>query len=130
MEVRKTLIPGENGTKRYVSQYGERLICVRYRYDPAKQKRYTTLELIVEESPFLPRLEYEKRHLPHNNQPVLVQIGFEENGLRTRAKALGAKWVPERKLWSMPYRIALDLKLKERIMDMAPIEADRKNGQM
>lgn len=32
-----------------VAKYGERLVCVRYRCDPAKNKRYKTAELVVAE---------------------------------------------------------------------------------
>lgn len=48
MEVKATFKPGENGTKRLLQQYGDQLVCVRYRYDRAKQRRYKTVELIVE----------------------------------------------------------------------------------
>ncbi|TNE48749.1 MAG: hypothetical protein EP343_15175 [Deltaproteobacteria bacterium] len=48
MQVKLTLKPGQPGTVRLTKQYGERLIAVRYRYDKASQKRYKTVELIVE----------------------------------------------------------------------------------
>ena len=40
MEVRSKLRPGENGTKTLLKQYGEQLVCVRYRYDRQRRKRY------------------------------------------------------------------------------------------
>ena len=49
MEVRATLKPGLNGTKKYLQQYGDQLVCVRYRYDKSNNKRQTTVELIVDE---------------------------------------------------------------------------------
>ena len=33
MRVKTNLLPGENGTKGLLKQYGEQLVCVRYRYD-------------------------------------------------------------------------------------------------
>ncbi len=48
MEVSATHKPGLNGTKKYLQQYGDQLVCVRYRYDKSK-KRQTTIELIVDE---------------------------------------------------------------------------------
>jgi hypothetical protein len=33
MKTRKHLKPGQMGTKRFVTQYGDALLCVRYRYD-------------------------------------------------------------------------------------------------
>lgn len=42
--------PGQRGTKKLVAQHGDRLICVRYRYDEQKRKQYKMVELIVEET--------------------------------------------------------------------------------
>lgn len=33
MQARLKLKPGQNGTKKHLARYGERLVCVRYRYD-------------------------------------------------------------------------------------------------
>ena len=49
MEIRTVRKSGERGTQRLVAEYGERLVCVRYRYDLARNKRYKTVELIVAE---------------------------------------------------------------------------------
>jgi hypothetical protein len=48
-EVRTTLAPGQNGTKRLLRQYGDQLVCVRYRYDKLRGKRLKTIELIIDE---------------------------------------------------------------------------------
>jgi len=53
MDISKTLHPGDMGTKKLFNQYGDQLICVRYRIDSLKQKRLTTVELIVDEKPFI-----------------------------------------------------------------------------
>ena len=37
MEVKVTLKPGQNGTKRLVEHYGDQLVCVRYRYFSRKK---------------------------------------------------------------------------------------------
>ncbi len=58
MDVKATLLPGTNGTKSLLKQYGEQLVCVRYRYDKRKQKRYKTAEIIVEEKDW--HLKYRK----------------------------------------------------------------------
>ena len=49
MEIRLTLRPGMAGTKRLLARYGERLVCVRYRYDRATGRRVKTAELIVQD---------------------------------------------------------------------------------
>ena len=49
MHIRSTVHPGQRGTKKLLTQFGDRLVCVRYRYDDQRQKRIKTVELIVEE---------------------------------------------------------------------------------
>src|SRR3989337_4595328 len=46
--------PGQRGTRKQVAAYGDRLICIRYRYDAEKKKRYKTAELIIEETAWTP----------------------------------------------------------------------------
>ena len=49
MRARLKLNPGQRGTKKLLTQYGNRLVCARYRYDAKQKKRFKTVELIVEE---------------------------------------------------------------------------------
>jgi len=49
---RLTLRPGRPGTKRLVTQYGDELVCVRYRYDDTLNRRLKTIELVVEDVPW------------------------------------------------------------------------------
>jgi hypothetical protein len=51
---RLTLHPSQDGAKQLRAQYGDRLICVRYRYDDQQKKRDKTVELIVEENRWEP----------------------------------------------------------------------------
>jgi len=52
MQTRLTLRPGIPGTKRLLARYGERLVCVRYLYDDARNRRLNTVELVIEEAPW------------------------------------------------------------------------------
>src|SRR2546425_3995657 len=52
--VRLHLKPGQKGTKQLLAQYGDRLICVRYRYDAQRKKRSKTVELLVAERDWEP----------------------------------------------------------------------------
>ncbi|MGH7960735.1 MAG: hypothetical protein ACRERD_02775, partial [Candidatus Binatia bacterium] len=54
MHIRSTMQPGQRGAKKLSSQYGERLVCVRYRYDEQQKKRFKTVELFVEECAWEP----------------------------------------------------------------------------
>ena len=60
MRTRLHLKPGQRGTKRLSEQYGEQLVCVRYRYDDATKKRYKTVELIVDVAEWSPAKKNKK----------------------------------------------------------------------
>ena len=69
MEIRTVRKPGERGTQRLVAEYGERLVCVRYRYDLARNKRYKTVELIVAEGTTGARRHRTHRRTAPGDQP-------------------------------------------------------------
>src|SRR5712691_11889163 len=70
MEIRLTLRPGMSGTKKVLARYGERLVCVRYRYDRATGRRVKTAELIVEDVAWAGRARK-----PRRNDRDLVGLG-------------------------------------------------------
>ena len=110
MRVRLKLKPGQRGTKHLLKQYGDRLLCVRYRYDEKTRKRYTTVELVVAEEPWQ----------PHRFKPddiVLVKIAFDELDLRQKIKDAGGRWSKSTKTWKLPYKTARKFGLKKRIVD-------------
>jgi len=118
MEVIKKIRPGKNGSKSYTKRYGERLICVRYRNDLKNKRNLVTIELIVAEHPHpegdaqdLPPL------YPHPNRMVLVRLGYSEAALRKQIIARGGQWLNKKKQWRMPYRLAQELELTDRIKD-------------
>ena len=107
MEISKTINPGEMGSKRLLNKYGDRLVCVRYRTDKQSQKRYTTVELIVNEKPI---------YVAKSELIVWVKIHYNETELRSQAKNMGAKWQPKEKCWEMEYQTAKSLNLHKRII--------------
>lgn len=107
MDITKTLHPGDMGTKRLLQQYGEQLICVRYRIDKLNQKRFTSVELIVDEKPYISFKPSVK---------AWVKIHFNEMELRQQAKEAGARWLKDEKVWEMDYQIVKKLRLKKRII--------------
>jgi len=112
VKTRLTLRPGQNGTKKLQDKYGDRLLAVRYRYDPVRRIRIKTVEIIEEEFPWSPPL-------PAGRSPdelVFVQLGYAEVGLRNQVKAAGGIWKPERKLWRVPLSIVFALGLESRIV--------------
>ena len=54
MQARQTSALGQKGAKNFLEHYGEQLICVRYHYDQQRRKRFTTFEIIAEESGWSP----------------------------------------------------------------------------
>ena len=46
--------PGQRGTRKLVTRYGDLLVCVRYRSDATAGKRYKTVEPIIEASTWTP----------------------------------------------------------------------------
>jgi len=111
MEVKLKLKPGARGTKKLVPRYGDKLVCVRYRYDKARGKRYKTVELIVDEVPWSAR--------PKPGPDVFVNIGWDEKKLKNRIKEAGGDWYSHRKLWKLPFEKAKKMGLISRIVKNA-----------
>ena len=98
MITRLKLKPGQRGTKALVEQYGDALVCIRYRYDAASRTRIKTVELIVEKKQLS-----SSKHVLKNNEIVPVQIAYGEKELGKQIRSLGGKWDSEVKLWYIPY---------------------------
>lgn len=109
---RRKLRPGEAGAKKLFAEYGEKLVCVRYRYDAANKRRVKTVELIIEEAPWEPPIP----KIP-SNQIMHLRIKYGEVALGRQVKAAGGKWNRERRTWELPYQEVLRLGLAERIVD-------------
>jgi len=106
------LKPGQKGTKQLLTQYGDRLVCVRYRYDAQRKKRFKTVELIVAErewEPPPPRCAADTI--------VGVRVGFAEVERREQVKQAVGKWNRSRKVWELRYEQVAALKLEARIVE-------------
>ncbi|MDB5970563.1 MAG: hypothetical protein JWQ90_3013 [Hydrocarboniphaga sp.] len=112
MKTRLTLRPGDNGTKKLLAKYGDRLLAVRYRYDPDSRRRFKTVELLEEELPWDPGPPPAMKA----SQPVLVRIDYTETELREQVKGAGARWQQQQKLWQMSYAAARAMGLEDRIV--------------
>jgi hypothetical protein len=110
MRARSKLKPGQPGTRKLVEQYGNRLVCVRYRYDALKRRRYTTAEIIVDESDWDPMPSATARR-----ELVPVRIAVHEVKLREKVKAAGGRWDPEKRVWHVPMEQVLQLGLGGRV---------------
>lgn len=110
--VRKKLGAGQPGTRRYLRQFGDSLVCVRYRHH-ADGRRYTTVEIVVDERHGLPMTHHAS--LPPHAM-VAVRIDYADAESRAWAKAAGARWDASRKAWLMNMETAHRLGFKERIL--------------
>lgn len=81
------------GAKRLTDQYGDALVCVRFRYDAETRQRLKTVELTVEKG----RLHSPSRYAADSLVPLHIE-GYEKE-LRVQAKAAGGRWNPEKQLW-------------------------------
>jgi len=112
METKRCIKPGEPGTIGLMKQYGEALVCVRYKYDINKKKRYKTIELIIDEKPWEPK----KIKSPLSNEIVGIRIAYGEANLAGIVKKAGGIWNREKKVWEIPYFKVKALKLEKRMI--------------
>lgn len=96
--------PGQPGTKQLLAQYGDRLVCVRYRYDARARKRIKTVEIVVAESDWLPPAE---RCSPE--EIICLRIGFVDRAQQQQLRAAGGKWDDRRCVWRIRYDAAVKL---------------------
>lgn len=123
MRTRLTLHPNQDGARQLRDQYGDRLVCVRYRYDETKKRRWKTVELIIEESDWAPPT-------PQRQEDTIValQVAAQEREVRQQVKAAGGKWNPRGVVWELPYGQVVVLGLTDRIVTTA--EGWEKGGHL
>lgn len=116
MEVIKTLRPGDSGTKKLSKRFGDSLVCVRYRKDEEKNRRYTTIELIVDEGPIdqnkLYRLDPDERSMV-----VGVYVAFNDDEARAQVMRAGGRYDEKADLWRMPLGKVVKLGMISRLRD-------------
>ena len=102
MKIKRVVKPGQPGTKKLVQQYGDNLICVRYRYDAENQRMLKTIELIIANEPWQRNSQKIPKH-----KIVNLRIAVDEGELRNRVKKAGGKWDPQKQAWRLAYREVL-----------------------
>jgi hypothetical protein len=109
MEVKRKMKPGDPGTLKLLQQYGDKLICVRYRYDKIQHKRQTTVELLVDEQPWYGDINNVSKKRSPQEELVKVHVKIQytkwncdhvlriqvESGIRKRDSGLSAsgRWL-------------------------------------
>ena len=111
MRTGATLRPHQRGAQKLLAQYGDRLLCVRYRYDEQHKTRLKTVELIVEKQPWEPQ-----RARKVGDQLVAIQVAVSEMDIRNQVKRAGGVWNPQRRVWELRYDQVISLGLTHRIV--------------
>ncbi len=111
MKARLTLRAGQEGTRKLVEKYGDRLIYVRYRYDAARRRRIKTVELVEEEVPWLPSQGRVSRQTV-----VGLRVAARESAIQRKVKEAGGIWDAHHKVWRLVYEQVMHLGLEDRIV--------------
>ncbi|GAC1446889.1 MAG: hypothetical protein NVSMB56_09910 [Pyrinomonadaceae bacterium] len=139
MRTRLKLKPGARGTKKLTALYGAQLVCVRYRYDADRSKRFKTVELIIEEVAWTPKpksadLAAQTMQTPppetfDPTQIVSLRVGRLETETQDAVKRAGGRWNPDERAWRLRRDKADALGLTLRIIPPTPPQAsnDRYN---
>ena len=110
--VAKRIAPTQAGAIKLAEQYGDQLVCVRYRHDPTGCHRYTTVELVVASSLVKPRLACRRPKL----QIVALRLTNAENELHKLVRANGGVWDGKARLWYVSRTTTRALGLLDRIV--------------
>ena len=100
--------PGQPGTKQFVEQYGDRLVCVRYRYNAGTHRRVKTVEIIVAETEWHPRGKQFTA-----DEIVWLRTGFVDRVRQGELRAAGGTWDSKRCVWNIRYDAAVNLGLTD-----------------
>ena len=120
MNVLKTIKPGDHGSQRFVREWGDRLVAVRYRADRSRPVTLTTIEIVVDERPVSdPAVNRLSELNKRRKAPVAVRVEFDEHALRARVKAAGGRWQKDMKLWLIKYDDAVAMGMTDRIVQGA-----------
>lgn len=105
----KRLNPSQPGAMKLTRRYGDALVCVRYRHTADGTRRYTTVELVVDDGLVAHRT-------PPDETIVFVRLAFDDAKRRSRALAQGARWDARGRVWSMTAAAAKRLGWVKRIV--------------
>lgn len=119
-QVTKKLAPDQAGAKKLTQRFGDRLVCVRYRQDLTAGRRYTTVELVVDEGP----IPVDKR----SSAVVHLRIGYDEVALQHAVRQHGGVWDRQLRAWLVGRAVAKRLRLENRVVRKSPT-VDSKDGK-
>src|SRR6056297_910949 len=96
-KINRKIKAGRPGTKKLVEKYGDRLLCVRYIYDPDQGMKYKTVELVEESKPWKP----DKNRIPPN-KVMHINVEYGEVRIGKMVRSAGGKWNMKEQYWELP----------------------------
>jgi hypothetical protein len=109
----KKIGPTQPGARKLARRYGNELVCVRHRHNLDGTIRYTTVELVVEQLPIVPRRA--------QSAVLCVRLSGGESELRRRLMAEGGQWDPGMRAWWVTRETAQRLQLMKRVVAEGPL---------
>ena len=109
LRIAKRMAPDQDGAKRFALRYGDELVCVRHRLDASGSTRYTTVELLVEQTPVVRSGE----------RLVALTLKPTDKSARSLLLACGGVWDADAKQWRVARKVAKSLGLLDRIITNA-----------
>ena len=106
--VTKKFSPHQPGARKLTQRYGLALVCVRHRHNLEGTVRYTTVELLVEQTPIA--------HRKPRGQLLAVRLQSGEVTLRQHLIAHGAQWDHALRAWWVTRGTATRLRLLKRVV--------------
>jgi len=125
--VTKRLLPHKPGAKKLTQRYGDALVCVRYRHDVEAGRRYTTVELVVEEGP-IPADRKPAAAVPTTPAAVHLRIPFNDLALRQAVQRHGGEWDAKLRVWRLSPSAARALQRQVRDAETFPA-MESQNGK-
>jgi hypothetical protein len=90
---------------------------VRYKYDEETGRRFTTVELIEEQTDRQRDPQAVKAQAPvPAPQRLGIRVEYWETDVRETVKAAGGIWRPRQKLWEMRYEDVVALGFESRVV--------------
>ncbi len=108
----KKISATQPGALKLARQFGELLVCVRYRYDMEGKIRYTTVELVVDKAPVTKK----RTKNPNSSDIVGLQVPPHDHHLIRRITAAGGTWDHGAHLWRLRRSAAKRLGLLSRVV--------------
>jgi len=106
LRVARRIAPDRDGAKKLALRYGEQLVCVRHRLNSEGTVRFTTVELLIEQTPVIPT----------GTRLVAVRLEPGDRPTRSLLLSCGALWDKSRKVWMVPRNIVKTFGLLHRVV--------------